>query len=693
MCLWLLSVWCYNPVGTNQRFVCGNPEDCRYNVEAMGEMCYHSRLLMVFRRSTTGFDQIWLVLRPNNHVLWAAVAMLLAAVLYLSTFQTHINGSDHPYATDVGEIQNALPRWGLIHHSGYPQYTALGSLFVTLLRGIGVPPAAATSLFSLLWGVVTVGLLVILAMDVGAPGPFAALGTLAFAISTSVWIDASLAEVHTMTLALTTATLIFALRFGRDGRRSDLLWLTFCFSQGVFHQRSVALLVPAAVILIWPHLLTIFRLGWRTVAAVIAISLLAPLTYLYLPVRVWTGADWVFGSPATWDGFWMLFFDNRADRIFAWQQSGAEWLARLRITWQILADDMPIWLLLLGLAGLLLPAVEKRRFRESLGLTLAWLPNLIITVLIWRNRVVDAQLAAKLPLLLLAGVGLALILDWLWRRSRPVAAVASAALLAILLFQGWQTRPFVLSITRDRSVEAIVEAVEQVELSAVGRRATILVPWGGDYWALTYAQAFEGRLDRLRLVDHNADPRTIIEQLDRLLLPNQTLYIFPLSYWEDLLGPLYLATAAPGVVEVSPFPVILPNEVPAEVNFDLQNGLRIRQVEATWPAADRLLLTVYWEVVRPVADDYSVAVHLVAQDPPQSERDILAQADKAHPVEGWYPTSRWRLGEIIRDRYLLPVPPDSSPVAVRISLYRSDPAAGFVNTPWLSLPFGELTNR
>jgi hypothetical protein len=102
--------------------------------------------------------------------------------------------------------------------------------------------------------------------------------------------------------------------------------------------------------------------------------------------------------------------------------------------------------------------------------------------------------------------------------------------------------------------------------------------------------------------------------------------------------------------------------------------------------ADCLLLTVYWEVVEPVSNDYSVAVHLVAQDPPQSESDILAQADKAHPVEGWYPTSRWRPFEIVRDHYLLQVPPDSRPVAVRIGLYRSDPQAGFVNTPWLSLP-------
>ena len=159
----------------------------------------------------------------HRQAFWVLVAVTLAGLLYLSTFQIHINGSGSPYATDVGEIQNALPRWGLIHHSSYPQYSVIGSLFVTLLRPLGIAPAAGASLFSVIWGMVTVGLLVVLAMDLDVPGPFAVLGALAAAVSTSIWINASLAGVHTMTLAMTVATLLFALRFGRSGRRENLL--------------------------------------------------------------------------------------------------------------------------------------------------------------------------------------------------------------------------------------------------------------------------------------------------------------------------------------------------------------------------------------------------------------------------------------------------------------------------------------
>ena len=646
----------------------------------------------------------WTRLYPNSRAVWVAVAVLLAGLLYLSTFQTIINGSGHPYTTDVGEHQNALPRWGLIHHSGYPQWSALGALFVTVLRLFGVEAAAAATLWSVFWGLVTVALLVLMAFDLAVPGPFAALGALAVAVTTSMWVDASVAELHTMTTALTVATLWLALRFGRSGARADLLWLVFVFSQGIFHQRSNVLLAPAVLLLVWPHFVDIFRMGGRTWLVIIGIALLAPLTYLYLPLRVWTGADWVFGSPGTWDGFWSLFFDNRADRVFDLQ---TDWIARLRTTLSILNDDLWLPLLAAGLLGLWLPAVEAFADRArpsgdrvpwsprhglliSLGLTAAWIPNLLLTVLIWRNRVTDGQLAAKLPVLLLAGLGLALILAWLWRRLPVAGLLVAAALSVALVFWSWQTRPFVLSITRDDSSQAIVAAVDRVT-PVTGRVTTVQVPWGTDYWTLTYEQKFGGRLQGLNLVDHNARPQDIVARGDRLLVPDQTLRIFPLSYFEERLRPLYLSSAAPGVIELSPEPIIDEGALSdvERLDFDLENGVRIRGTEATWIGDDRIMLTIYWQADRPVDGDYSTAVHLVAVDPPAGEADILAQADRAHPVDGWYPTSRWRAGEIVRDMVLLDVPEGSHPAAIRVAMYRSDPALGFLNTPWLSLSVPE----
>ncbi|MEZ4515698.1 MAG: hypothetical protein R3C44_02290 [Chloroflexota bacterium] len=341
--------------------------------------------------------------------------------------------------------------------------------------GRGRGAGSGSVFYSLAWGLLTVALLVLLAMDLGAPGPFAALGALTAAVSTSVWVDASIAELHTATMAVSVAILLFALRFGRSGSRGDLLWLTFVLTQGVFHQRSVVVLTPAVVVLMAPHLLDIFRMGWRTWALVIGVALLAPLTYLYLPLRVWTGADWVFGSLGTWDGFWSLFFDNRADRIFDMQTA---WAGRIQTTLDILNDDMWLPLLIAGYSGcgfLFWTAVPNRQpasnpmdspalsgFLVSLGLTLVWLlqsiadsPHLARP----RNRCpVGSEVAGGTAGLCWAGV----VLGWLYRHWAWSAVVAALGLAGVLVFWVVQTRPFVLSITRDDSTQALVETVDRV---------------------------------------------------------------------------------------------------------------------------------------------------------------------------------------------------------------------------------------
>jgi hypothetical protein len=621
------------------------------------------------------------ILHAQNRVLWPVSTAIVALVVFLSTLQVGINGSGHAYATDVGEIQNALPRWGLIHRSGYPLYTAAGSLFVTLLRWIGIEPAMGASLFSTLWGVIFVASLVVLIQHLGASGPAAALGALSVALSTGVWIDASLAEVHTLTLVFTAATLLFALRFGRTGERRDLLLLALFFTQGVSHQRSVILLAPAVAVLSWPQ----WRAFLSNFGLVLAVSLLAFLVYLYMPFRVWTGATWVFGSPGTWGGFWEMVFDNRGGRVFTLSTDLAEWSARVGVTLEILSDDMLWLLLILGLTGLLL-LIREGKWREGLGMTLAWVPNFLLSIVIWRGRVIDAQLAAKLPVIVLAGVGLAVLLERTRRWSRPIGIATVIVLALTLVVWGWQVRPFVLSITRDPSAQDVIDMAEQLFPLPEDRLTSLVVLWGHDYWALAYAQGCRGQLQGLNLADHNVNVRSVAED-GRLLTPDETFVVLSPAWWEARLGGrLHLSSAAPGIVELDTKPPVNAADVPMQVGFDLGNGIRIRDARLAWEGEDKLRVTIYWQAVQPVEPNYRIAVHLVAKDPPESGEDILAQADALNPVGGWYPTSLWAAGEVVRDDYALAVRPGSLPVAVRVAMYEIDADGAFVDTDWLSLP-------
>jgi hypothetical protein len=70
---------------------------------------------------------------------------------------------------------------------------------------------------------------------------------------------------------------------------------------------------------------------------------------------------------------------------------------------------------------------------------------------------------------------------------------------------------------------------------------------------------------------------------------------------------------------------------------------------------------------------------------------VLAQADSRHPVEGWYPTTRWGPGQVVLDVYRLTEPSEKVPIAVRLTAYSVDRDGGFVNGEWLTLYLDEST--
>ncbi len=623
--------------------------------------------------------------RLKSERTWVILTAVAVLIIVLTTLQWDVNGSQSPYATDVGEIQNALPRWGTLHFTGYPLYTFAGSAWVSFLRLLGVAPAAGASLFSALWGAAAAALLVLLAIELGVPAPTAFLASLVASLTRSVWVYSSLAEVHSLTMALSLATLLLALRFGRSGARRDLLALTLAFTQGVAHQRANLFLAPAVIALILPKI-GVLR---RHLLPMLGVAMLAPLTYLYLPLRAWQGAKWTFGEPGTWRGFWTMVTDTKATRVVAAPAGLIQWLARVKGTAQLLDDDLPTPLLIVGLAGVVVLALRGRRRRQGLGLILTALAFWALAMVIWEGRVSDALLAVKLPVAYTAALGLALgaaeVADK-WPRLAPATLVCLAAIGAFLLVSH---RPRVLEITRDPGAEQVIATVEQVLDESRPRRprrpATFMALWGHDYWALTYAQAYRDQFPGLSLVDHNADFRGVLARGERLLTLERTFYRRPLSWWEGQVGSVALTSAAAGVVEIAREPPLSPSDVPAGPELDLGNGIRVASAGLV-KVRDELRLTVYWQAEGAIEQDYSVGVHLVAHDPPRSPSDILQQADSRHPVYGWYPTTRWRAGEIVRDDYLVHIPPGAQPVAVRVGMYLVDSQGQFVNTEWLALP-------
>jgi hypothetical protein len=77
---------------------------------------------------------------------------------------------------------------------------------------------------------------------------------------------------------------------------------------------------------------------------------------------------------------------------------------------------------------------------------------------------------------------------------------------------------------------------------------------------------------------------------------------------------------------------------------------------------DTLVLTLYWQALTEMDENYTVFTHLLASD-----GSTTGQQD-SHPINGTYPTSLWVTGEVVTDVYEIPIRTDAVPGAHRLKV-------------------------
>lgn len=91
---------------------------------------------------------------------------------------------------------------------------------------------------------------------------------------------------------------------------------------------------------------------------------------------------------------------------------------------------------------------------------------------------------------------------------------------------------------------------------------------------------------------------------------------------------------------------------------------------AVTPDQSALTLTLYWESAAAVTANYKVFVHVMDED-----GRIVAQVDR-FPANGMAPTHRWQPGDLVRDPYQIPLPPDLPAGSYQVTIGLYTEAAG-----------------
>jgi hypothetical protein len=98
--------------------------------------------------------------------------------------------------------------------------------------------------------------------------------------------------------------------------------------------------------------------------------------------------------------------------------------------------------------------------------------------------------------------------------------------------------------------------------------------------------------------------------------------------------------------------------ISADVQFG--PGLRLLGYEISNAEAgpsDSVLFTLYWKAEAPLPEDVTAFLHVGTG---LADSRFLVGRD-GPPCQGFYPTSRWRVGQVVPDRFAVIIPPDAPP--------------------------------
>lgn len=598
----------------------------------------------------------------------------VVCVVYLRTMPPGLVGVGRGL-WDSQETQAVGVAWGYMHPPGYPLQSLLGNLLAHSIGALpGVEPAWGVTLLSVWAMVLTVGFLYRIVRRFTGSYVSALLAMVVFALSPGPWRTAITPEVYALNLALWGLVFWLAIRAADVTSPRASLWLGLALGAAVGHHRTAVLLVPA--VFLYLGIRRAATVAWRRL---LLGMLLSAGVYLYLPLaHVWHSPMTPPDVTSFWD-FWEIISARTWSVFFRMPTSIGDLSFSLGLAFDSLIAQLGLVGTGLGLIGL--GCLVWQRPMERLALL--GLPALGLLVFVTVYQVPDVSTMLG-PLVMILCVGLGGIIAGGWELTigkriswlpatglhlspigyQLLTVVAAAMLGGGLLVQNYAS----VDESWDWRGQAVLGELA-CELSGTSDEAWLTAESG---YAGSLVAYIRGRIGRLLAW---ANPW---EEWDYLAALNEGRRVFLIKdmpgawqYPESLRrmagpGRYLLPTGSPDLFEL--VDANLPP--PADLDYVALNQpfgsaimLRGYTLRLCRGEGDQMILrlTLYWEALASLDQDWQVKAHLLGGDD-----TVLAQADSPSPARGARPTTVWQPGQVVRDAHDFRLPPDADLSAARV---------------------------
>ncbi|TEU12804.1 MAG: hypothetical protein E3J21_20180 [Anaerolineales bacterium] len=168
--------------------------------------------------------------------------------------------------------------------------------------------------------------------------------------------------------------------------------------------------------------------------------------------------------------------------------------------------------------------------------------------------------------------------------------------------------------------------------------------WGDEFWASRWAEDLViGDSHRIELLP--ATPPGLYRLEVNVIDSHSWQILEPDGEVKMLSEPLEIPRSSLSIEAL---------DVEHSLGADLGGKVRLLgyNIESGFRPGDNIHLTLFWQCLEEIEQSYTVFIHLV-----DAGDGIVAQKDNP-PVDGFYPTTKWEVGEIVRDQYDLVIPSD-----------------------------------
>jgi hypothetical protein len=330
-------------------------------------------------------------------------------------------------------------------------------------------------------------------------------------------------------------------------------------------------------------------------------------------------------------------------------------------------------------AGLLFTVLATARLRHSVRVFLG--TYVVGTIALLSIIRLDKRfLITLMPLLVFASVYfLWTILPARIRARRVAIPVRFPIMILLTLWSMNYPLQFMSSNPRDRGTLEVSNTLHAAGMQSAGevymthlRFHDVVDPWKRSFTpAFAVARSLDSYDDLLGLLKRHGH-RFLIYDHDTgvLLYPDLEFLLSPESRPEGL-APVYMHPERKYVIYR-----VLGNEAPQPMDVSWVNGIKLTGYEMYLsddePRSDnrhRLGVYLYWQATQPMFEMRKVFVHVI-----DANGQLVAQHDGV-PALWTYPTSDWKVGEVVVDFHSVVFESPLSPgtYTVRVGLYASGP--------------------